>query len=330
MRDHPLFSKPALFLAPLAGLTHAPYRRLLSEFGGYSALYSEMLSSNPLLTEDLNNSTYTKRRASEGKVVYQLQINRTDPIEKIVRRLKENINPWALDLNLGCPAPSARRRRTGSALFEHPKEIQEVLTRIRSEWDGILSVKTRLGSTKTDNWLSYYQELIPHFEAANLNWFTVHARFWEDGRKRLIKSSAYKELTNSTAIPLIGNGEITSPTQLNHPNYETLSGVMIGRMAIVKPWIFQQFSQPDFDVEAIDYAHVWDKLYHYIMEDFIEVKAIGRLKQFTSYYCQNFTYGHSLYAKVLPCTSPQEVRDVALSFLSKSPSLVKNISILEL
>ena len=330
MQDHPLFKKPALFLAPLAGLTHAPFRRLLSDFGGYSALYSEMLAAAPLLSQDLHTSPYTKRRAAEGKVVYQLQINNDSPIEKIVTRLKEEIQPWALDLNLGCPAPAVRKKRMGSALFEHPKEVAQVLTRIHSVWNGPLSIKSRLGSRKDAQWFTHLETLLNLCEKAELDWYTIHARFWEDGRKRPIQTAQYARITEITDIPLIANGEITTLPQLSQPNFTSLSGVMIGRMAIVKPWIFKMLSNPHFNENEVNYAEVWAQLFNYVKEEFIHHKAVGRMKQFTSYYGQNFFYGHTLYSQMINCTSLDEMYEVVMSFLAKEQRMVKSIKILEL
>lgn len=329
MKKHHIFNSPALLLAPLAGLTHSPFRRLLSEFGGYSALYSEMLAAKPLLKGDITHSTYTRKSLNEGKVVYQIQVNNDDKIEEIIERMIDKIDPWALDLNLGCPAPSARKKRTGAILFEDKVEVQKILSRIKSVWNGPLSVKCRLGSRKRDNWYAHFLDMIKVFEEAEIDWLTVHARFSEDKRKRAVLSSHYQKITESTEIPIIGNGDITTIEQINSYNYSNLSGVMIGRMAVVQPWIFRKLTDPSFNENDIDLYNVWKKLIDYIEEEFKEFRALGRVKQFTSYYCQNFTYGHTLLSKTINATSIKEIKDSGHRFFENCPQRVKSIKILE-
>ena len=65
---------PALFLAPMAGVTNSAFRRLLADFGGYGALFTEMLSASAFLQDKTDESPFTKRRACEGQVIYQLRI----------------------------------------------------------------------------------------------------------------------------------------------------------------------------------------------------------------------------------------------------------------
>src|SRR5512134_3989837 len=100
---------PPLFSAPMAGVTHSAFRRLLSDFGGYGALYSEMLSGKYLLHEDLERSPWLKRRPAEGRVIYQLLMSDDDRLPEIAARLRR-LAPDAIDLNLACDAPSVRKR----------------------------------------------------------------------------------------------------------------------------------------------------------------------------------------------------------------------------
>lgn len=332
MKPFPLFhkDKPALFLAPLAGLTHSPFRRLLAEFGGYSALYSEMLSGRALFGENFETSTYIRRREEEGKVVYQLQLNASDPVEKIVDILVERSNPWAIDLNLGCPAPSARKRRTGSRLFLEEEEVSEILTRIRSVWSGPMSVKSRLGSRKMKEYEEHYFRMIDLFGEFDLSWYTLHPRFTEDELRRGPYYSWFPKITERSDIPLIGNGDIIRASQLELPQFESLSGVMIGRAAICRPWIFREIADPDFDASSLDYQEIWNRLFSYVTEEFIPERAIGRMKQFTTYYGQNFKFGHTLYSSMINVKSLDDIYSAVNRFLEKRPETVGELRILQM
>jgi hypothetical protein len=105
---------PALFLAPMAGITNSAFRRLLSDFGGYGALTTEMLSASAFLHENPAQSAFSKRRDCEGLVIYQLRASGKEDLEAAFAKL-ENQNPVAIDLNLGCPAPEIQKQASGAA-----------------------------------------------------------------------------------------------------------------------------------------------------------------------------------------------------------------------
>lgn len=332
MNPFPLFhqDKPALFLAPLAGLTHSPFRRLLADFGGYSALYSEMLSGRALFGENFEHSTYIHRREEEGRVVYQLQLNDSDPVEDIVTILVNRCDPWAIDLNLGCPAPSARKRRTGARLFQEEQEVRAILRRIRSVWSGPLSVKFRLGSRKMREYEEHFFRMIDLFGEFDLSWYTLHPRFAEDELRRGPYYSWFPKITGRSTIPLIGNGDIIRASQLDLPQFESLSGVMIGRAAICRPWIFREIADPDFDPRQLNYQEIWNRLFSYVSEEFRPERAIGRMKQFTTYYGQNFKFGHTLYSSMINVKSLDEIYSAANRFLETEPETVRELRILQL
>lgn len=332
MKPFELFNenRPALFLAPLAGLTHSPFRRLLADFGGYSALYSEMLSGVALFGENFEKSTYIHRRPEEGRVVYQILINNDNPVEKIVEELVKKCDPFAIDLNLGCPAPSVRKQGKGAKLFTEYDEVERLIKRVHSVWSGPLSIKSRLGSKKMKNWEEHFFRMVDLFSEQNISWHTLHPRFAEDKMQRMLHNSFYKRVAERSSIPLIANGEILLPSQLESDNLKDVSGVMIGRAAVVKPWIFRELSDPSFDSNSIDFQEVWNRFYGYVNEEFIAPKAIGRIKQFTTYYGQNFKYGHNLYSSIINSKSLDDIYSKANRFLESEPERVKNLSILQL
>ncbi|MBD3241604.1 MAG: tRNA-dihydrouridine synthase family protein, partial [Chitinivibrionales bacterium] len=105
---------PPLLCAPMAGLSHSALRRLLADFGGYGALYTEMLSARALNQEELHASPFTRRRPEEGTVIYQLLVDTPHTAAAAVQRL-QSIAPAAIDINLGCPAPEVKKRGGGCA-----------------------------------------------------------------------------------------------------------------------------------------------------------------------------------------------------------------------
>lgn len=314
---------PALFLAPMAGITNSAFRRLLSDFGGYGALFTEMLSGKGILYENMEESTYTKRRDKEGDVIYQLLLNDDDNYKAIIDKLK-TISPFGLDLNLGCPAPMVRRVAAGSALFADISKMEKTLESIRKHWNGIFTVKVRLGEDP-ENWRDSFLHSLKIFEKYKIDAITVHPRFVKDRLKRKPRWEEFAWIRDNCDLPLIANGDIISPNQINE-KFDSVDGLMLGRVVVAKPWIFKVFSG-DIDENLIDYAEVWERMFNYIIEDFAPNKVLGRIKEFNGYYARNFFFGHKLYSQVQGSRDLDFIYDKAMAFLTSSPRVCKTISL---
>ncbi len=312
-----------LLLAPMAGVTHSAFRRLVADFGGYGALFTEMLSAPAVLRENLAVSPFTRRRTAEGAVFYQLALVDSENIGPVMDKLA-TLNPYGIDINLGCAAPEIRKRGGGTELFEDRDRLQAVLAAARSRWEGLLTVKCRLGRRVPD-WQERFDDRLRIIREAGVDAVTVHPRFAEDKLTRKAQWSLFPGIVAEAGLPVIANGDIVSAHEAKALTGESrCSGCMIGRMAAVKPWIFREISRGP---EAVDYREIWNRFYGYVAEDFPPEKRIGRLKQFTAYFACNFFFGHELYRQVQGSKDCATLRDRADRFLAGSPALVKEPSV---
>jgi tRNA-dihydrouridine synthase B len=308
---------PALFLAPMAGITHSAFRRLLADFGGYGALTTEMLSASAFLQENPFQSAFSRRRDCEGHLIYQLRTSGEENLEAIFEKL-EQLNPAGIDLNLGCPAPEIQKQASGAALFRDFRRLKQVLKRIRKCYRGTLTVKCRLGDDPA-HWREPFLERLKLFEDSGVHAITVHPRFSGEKLKRRARWKEFPWITDRTKLPIIGNGDICSvqDVQNNREYFSPLEGLMLGRIVAQKPWIFREFAGlPPLE---IDYAEVWDRLYCYTLEDLPPERALGRLKEFTAYFAKNFFFGHELYKGSLRSRSVIEIREAAKRFFESCP-----------
>lgn len=282
--------QPALLCAPLAEITHSAFRRLLADFGGCGAHYTEMLSGRKLLDEDLQRSPYCKRHATERRLIYQLMLRPDDPVDRIVARVA-SLNPDGIDLNLACYAPVIRKLDAGSMLFENLPALTRVLRATRAAWSGPLTVKIRLGSAAVGN-EARFAERLKTIEDCGVDALTLHTRFFEDKFKRRSRHELFTWATAQTRLPIIANGDILGPATLaaHAEHFTSVAGIMIGRMAVARPWLFAAWDAP----VAVDHAEVWRRLHAYIAEDFIPRIAVRRLRLFTRYFARNFHFGHTL------------------------------------
>jgi tRNA-dihydrouridine synthase len=309
----------------MAGITHSAFRRLLSDFGGCGALYTEMLPARSVLSGTPRTSPATRRRPAERKICYQLLLHDPETVAPTVEALRP-LHPDAIDLNLGCPAPEVVRRGGGTALAADRSRLQKVLRVLRSTWQGTLLVKFRLGN-RHGPWREQLTDRIRLFEQEGVDALVVHARFTRDKVKRVARWDELPRLSELTALPVIGNGDIMSAEDVREKQrrYPMLSGIMVGRMAVVKPWLFSQLAGRG--PADPDYEETWERFYRYTLEDFPPQQAIGRIKEFTAYYSRNFLFGHDLYRAAQGASSLDILHERAVAFLSRRPQAVRHPSL---
>lgn len=311
---------PPLFCAPMAGITHSAFRRLLAGFGGYGAVYTEMLSARSVLVEDPLRSPWLRRRPEEGRVVYQLFAVEARDLPRVVDRLLP-LAPDALDLNSACPAPAVRQQGGGGALFDDAVRLRDIVKTLRASFAGPLTVKIRLGR-RTPEWRAALGERLRMLAGEGVDALIVHPRFAEDRLRRVARHELYAELAAEAALPIIANGDITGAGYWaeREARFRAASGLMIGRLAAAQPWCFARWHNPD--MAEPDHAAVWSRLFDYIVEDFPPVKALARVKIVTAYFARNFTFGHTLFAAVQSAPDLKSARERGLAFLAAHPSLL--------
>jgi tRNA-dihydrouridine synthase len=307
---------PPLFLAPMAGVTHSAFRRLVSDFGGYGALYTEMLSARSLPHDNIATSPFVKRRRCEGAVVYQLNLTGNEPVQPVIDTLLR-IDAMYLDINLGCPAPLIKRQGAGKALFDNFDQLEKTLLQYRTNWKRTLSVKCRLGN-ESQGWEERFSKRMDLFTRCGIDAVCVHPRFSDDKLKRPARLKLFNWIRSLTRLTLIANGDIGPDECTALLSSGNVDGVMIGRLAITKPWIFKFISHGDI---AINYAATWEQLYTYVLEDFPAEKAIGRIKEFSFWFAKNFFFGHEFFRCTHSAPDLDTLKNRALEFLNSGPAL---------
>jgi tRNA-dihydrouridine synthase len=313
-KEQPIF--PPLLLAPMAGVTHSAFRRLIASFGGYGALYTEMIPVSAPAAAFMPASALTRRRDVEGKVVYQLVITGETPVEHAVDKIAA-LHPFAIDINLGCPAPMIKRKGGGCALFDDAPRLRQVLESVRSRWSGPLTVKCRLGH-ESDHWQELFLERLELFRSASVDALCVHPRFFHEKLKRKARHNTFAWIRQHWSLPLIGNGDMIDGTALELLHRGECDGLMIGREAVRRPWIFRELCGERVD---IDFRVLWDEFYRFTLEDFPPERALGRIKEFTVYFADNFFFGHELFRRINSATDCTMLQKRVHEFLDTDPRI---------
>ena len=313
---------PPLFCAPMAGITHSAFRRLLGDFGGYGALFTEMLSARMILHENIRESPSLKRRPQEGRVVYQLMAADAARLPEILDRLAP-LRPDGLDLNSACSASNVRRQQSGDVLFDQPDRLREVVRVMRGHFAGPLTVKIRLGR-RAPEWRSALRDRLRLLEDEGVDALTIHARFAGESLNRQARPALYAELAADTRLPIIANGDITGADSVSArpAQFAPAAALMIGRMAAACPWVFARWHKPDLAMNPVE---VWNRLCGYIAEDFPAPQAAIRIKIIAPYLARNFVFGHTLFTAVQSAPDLDAIRERAARFLGASPEVFDRV-----
>ena len=127
----------------------------------------------------------------------------------------------------------------GSALFENLDSLRAVLHKVRRLWPHVLTAKIRLGHQRPE-WQPRFVERLRVLEEAGVDAVILHPRFFEEKFKRRARHELFPWAASLTRLPLIANGDLSGPDTLQGraEHFQSVSAVMLGRMAVARPWIF--------------------------------------------------------------------------------------------
>jgi tRNA-dihydrouridine synthase B len=225
-----------LVLAPMAGVTDLPFRKLCRSMGAGMAV-SEMVSSNSLLW----GSEKTQRRANhDGETdPRSVQIMGTDP-QMMAEAARFNAERGAqiIDINMGCPAKKVCNVLAGSALMRDEKLVANILEAVVNAVDIPVTLKIRTGWDAQN----HNAQTIGHIaEDSGIQSLAIHGRTRADQYKGDAEYDTIAEVKQQLNIPVIANGDISSPEKAKYVlEYTNADAVMIGRAAQGRPWIFRE------------------------------------------------------------------------------------------
>ena len=308
------FSQPLYALAPLAGFTDLPFRSVVKKFG-VDLTVSEMISSNALV----HNSKKTHRMLEKSPIEnpYSIQIAGSDL--EVIKRAVEIINQRddvdIIDLNCGCPAPKVVNNLQGSSLLTDLPQMAKVIETIKKYSDKeYTSVKFRLGFNEKN-----HEEIARICEESGADFIAVHGRTRAGRYKAPVDYDAIAQIKEAVSIPVLANGDIDSPAKakwvLEHTKAD---GVMIGRAAVGKPWIFKQIKEGMEEVSSELIKEVVLEHFDQMIEHYDKYGAIIFRKNLHSYSKAGYQGASAFRDLVNRIEDPVEMRDVIDKFFSQS------------
>lgn len=261
----PYLLRNNLIVAPMAGVTDRPFRQLCKSMGAGMAV-SEMVSSNSLLW----GSDKTRRRANhEGEVdPISVQIAGADP-RMMADAARYNVDHGAqiIDINMGCPAKKICNVMAGSALLQNEELVGRILDAVVAAVNVPVTLKIRTGWDKDSRNALRIAKIAEH---AGIHALAIHGRTRACGYSGQAEYETIAAVKANIAIPVIANGDITTPEKAKFVLEKTgVDALMIGRAAQGRPWIFREIThyletgnflpQPEVsEIHAVLIAHLQD------------------------------------------------------------------------
>lgn len=230
--------KNNVFMAPMAGVTDKPYRTICMEMG-CGLVYSEMVSAKGLFYNSANTEKLMDCESGCGPYAIQLFGSEPEIMAGMAKKI-ENMPFDIIDVNMGCPAPKIVKNGDGSALMKNVSLAGEIISAMVQSQKKPVTVKFRKGfDEETINAVEFAKAM----EKAGAAAVAVHGRTREQYYSGKADWDIIKEVKKAVNIPVIGNGDITSPqTAKAMFDYTDCDAVMIGRASEGNPWIFKRIT----------------------------------------------------------------------------------------
>ena len=222
-----------LTLAPLAGFTDAPFRKVAHRFGA-AKTYTEMLSAAALARGHEATKVIFEVLPDEGPVACQIFGANVDDVSRAVAALPHS-RFCEINLNAGCPMTKVTRSGSGAKLMESPVQVYALLKAMKDNCPLPVTLKTRLGPAPGNDTVF---ELLDAAQSAGAEALIVHARYASQMHGGPVNLELLRDVVAKAKIPVFGNGSITGRASLDAMLATGVAGVMIGRAALADPAIF--------------------------------------------------------------------------------------------
>ena len=229
-----------LFLAPMAGITDPPFRRICRDYG-MPVAFSEMVSSAGLCQGGKRTLAYIDMNMDPGPTIIQIFGAIPERMALAAQIVEKVPGVIAIDINMGCPVKKVVKTGAGVGLMSNPELAAEIVSAVKSSVKIPVFAKFRSGPSAESITAA---ELAKRLEQAGVDAVSIHARTAAQGYSGNADWTVIAAVKRSVTIPVIGNGDIRSSADAERMLSETgCDGVMVGRGCVGNPWLFGEIKR---------------------------------------------------------------------------------------
>lgn len=308
--------------APMAGVTDLPYRRLCRRFGA-ALTVSEMVHADPALRHGSKSQWRTNHTDEPAPVVAQLL--GTEP-GMLAEAARYNVDRGAhiVDINMGCPAKKVCNKQAGSALLADESRVARILEAVVRAVEVPVTVKIRTGPEPSRRNGTRVARLA---EQAGIQAIAVHGRTRACKYQGEAEYDTIRRIKRSVRIPVIANGDITSPERARMVlDYTGADAVMIGRAGQGRPWLYGQIQdrisgraarEPDFNVQAEAMLEHVEALYEFYGEH----TGVRIARKHICWYTRTLKKGDTFWKSINRLESAKAQKQTLKSFLQQQSQI---------
>ncbi len=311
---------PPLVLAPMAGITDSPFRRIVRSLGGCGLVSMEFVSSEAI-TRGVE-AEHAKLPFHEEERPISIQVYGSDPGRMAeAARIAQEMGADVVDVNMGCPANKILKGCAGAALMGDPRRARRIVAAIRAAVTVPLTVKFRSGLRAGE---LNYLELGRIAQEEGASAVTLHPRTARQQYSGRADWRQIAELVDALSIPVIGNGDVQVPEDALRMFAETgCAMVMIGRAVLKNPWIFRQaadllktgrYEEPPLDERFAVIRHH----FRILASELEGRELLHKLKVFTGKYTHGLPGGRRLRGRLTAIDDPHQLLREVEQFLDES------------
>lgn len=305
----PLDISPPVFLAPMAGITDLPFRKVVSQFGA-GMVVSEMVASQELLSHRPGTREKAELGTQFANTAVQLAGREAAPMAEAAKRVAD-MGARIIDINMGCPAKKVTQGLSGSALMRTPDHALSLIEAVVNAVDLPVTLKTRLG---WDDEMLNAPQIARAAENAGIQMITIHGRTRCQFYKGHADWSAIAETKAAVEIPVIANGDILNAASAQQALQASgADGVMVGRGVRGKPWLLSKISTALFDtpppqiLNDISFVDLVSAHYEDILMFYGKALGVRVARKHLGWYMDQTAPPATLRKTVLTAKDPQDV-----------------------